>query len=84
VAEAEADRLEALAVPELAAEILPAFGPDGPGEGDKEIGTFEVGMFLMRDSLNTSTVDGPKSPPYQGFSAHQHGDRAKGWGGAGD
>jgi hypothetical protein len=48
-AEAEVDRLVGLPVPELAAEVLPAFGPDGPGKGTKEIGTLQVGMFLMRD-----------------------------------
>jgi hypothetical protein len=48
-AKAEADRLVALPVPDLAAEVLPAFGADGPGKGDKEIGTFQVAMFLMKD-----------------------------------
>jgi hypothetical protein len=48
-AKAEADRLLALPVPELAAEILPAFGPDGPGKDEKEIGALQVGMFLMAD-----------------------------------
>lgn len=49
-AEAEADRLAALPVADLAAVILPAFGPDGPGRGgDKEIGALQVGMYLMRD-----------------------------------
>ncbi len=48
-AKAEADRLLALPVAEVAAEILPAFGPEGPGKGDKEIGSLQVGMFLMRD-----------------------------------
>jgi hypothetical protein len=33
----------------VAAEILPAFGPDGPGKGGKEIGAMQLGMFLMRD-----------------------------------
>jgi hypothetical protein len=45
----ETDRLVALSVPELAAEMLPAFGADGPGKGSKEIGTLQIGMFLMRD-----------------------------------
>jgi hypothetical protein len=48
-AKVEADRLVALSVPELAAEILPAFGPDGPGKGGKETGTLQVGMYLMRE-----------------------------------
>ncbi|HWH19612.1 MAG TPA: hypothetical protein VN671_03700 [Solirubrobacterales bacterium] len=53
-AKAEADRLVALPVPDLAAEILPAFGPDGPGKGDKEIGTLGIGMFLLRDHPQSS------------------------------
>jgi hypothetical protein len=48
-AKTEADRLVGLPVPELAAEVLPAFGSDGPGKGDKEIGTLQIGMFLMDD-----------------------------------
>jgi hypothetical protein len=48
-AKTEADRLVRLPVPELAAEVLPAFGPAGPGKGDKEIGTLQIGMFLMDD-----------------------------------
>jgi hypothetical protein len=48
-AKTEADRLVALPVADLATEILPAFGPAGPGKGDKEIGTLQIGMFLMDD-----------------------------------
>src|SRR5262245_7922422 len=45
----EAQRLVSLAVPELAEEMLPAFGADGPGKGSKELGTLQIGMYLMRD-----------------------------------
>lgn len=53
-AKAEGDRLAGLPVADLAADLaaamLPAFGPDGPGKGgDKEIGTLQVGIYLMRD-----------------------------------
>jgi hypothetical protein len=48
-AKTESDRLASLPVPDLAAEILPAFGPEGPGKGEKEIGTLQIGMFLMDD-----------------------------------
>ncbi|MGA8747017.1 MAG: hypothetical protein WB507_14300 [Solirubrobacterales bacterium] len=49
-AEAQADRLAALPVADLAAVILPAFGPEGPGKGgDKDIGALQVGIYLMRD-----------------------------------
>jgi hypothetical protein len=48
-ARGEVERLVGLPVAELAAEVLPAFGPGGPGKGGKEIGTLQVGMFLMRD-----------------------------------
>jgi hypothetical protein len=49
-AKEEVDRLIGLPVAELAAEVLPAFGPEGPGkDGAKSIGTFQIAMFLMRD-----------------------------------
>jgi hypothetical protein len=49
-AKEEADRLAGLPVAEIAAEILAAFGPDGPGKNaTKSIGTFQIGLWLMRD-----------------------------------
>jgi hypothetical protein len=48
-AQAEAARLVGLPAASLAAEVLPAFGPDGPGNGEKGIGTLTVAMFLMAD-----------------------------------
>jgi hypothetical protein len=49
-AKEEADRIAGLPVAEVAVEILPAFGPEGPGKGGtKSIGTFQIGMFMMRD-----------------------------------
>src|ERR1700742_5302519 len=48
-AQDEADRLVSLPVADLAAEMLPAFGPDGPRKGSKELGTLQIGMYLMRD-----------------------------------
>jgi hypothetical protein len=72
-AKAEADRLAALPVPELAVEILPAFGPDGPGKGEKEIGTLQVGMFLMDDFPRGNQFVKPLVEPIrEGFQALQN------------
>jgi hypothetical protein len=69
-AKGEADRLVGLPVSELAAAILPAFGPDGPGKGDKEIGTLQVGMFLMRDfPRGNQYVKQLVQPIHEGFQA---------------
>jgi hypothetical protein len=48
-AQAEATRLVGLPLEDLAAEILPAFGPDGPGKAEKSINVLQIGSFLMRD-----------------------------------
>jgi hypothetical protein len=47
---AEVERLVALPVPDLAAEIMPAFGPDGPkGHGPNHgINRLQVVIYLMR------------------------------------
>ncbi len=47
-AQAEADRLLALPLEDFAAEMLPAFGPDGPGKGEKSLNILQIGSFLMR------------------------------------
>lgn len=49
-ANAEVDRLLGLPVPELAAEVMPAFGPDGPrGHGPNGgINILQVMIFMMR------------------------------------
>jgi hypothetical protein len=48
-AEAEAGRLASLTATELAAEIMPAFGPDGPGRGQvPELNFLQVATWLMR------------------------------------
>jgi hypothetical protein len=48
-AKEEADRLAALPPADLAVEILPAFGPEGPGKGKNSIGTFQIGLYLLRN-----------------------------------
>ncbi len=48
-AKGEADRLLGLPIDDLAAEILPAFGPEGPGKGEKSINILQVGSFMMRN-----------------------------------
>jgi hypothetical protein len=46
---AEASRLASLTASELAAEIMPAFGPEGPGRGQPpELNFIQVANWLMR------------------------------------
>jgi hypothetical protein len=48
-ARAEAARLASLPAPELAAEIMPAFGPNGPDQGDPpELNFLQIADWLMR------------------------------------
>jgi hypothetical protein len=48
-AEAEASRLASLTATELAAEIMPVFGPEGPGRGEApELNFLQVATWLMR------------------------------------
>ena len=47
-AQAEAERLSSLPVPELAAEVLRAYGPDGPNPGEA-INLLRVLSWLMDD-----------------------------------
>lgn len=69
-ARAEADRLTGLPVPRLAAEILPAFGPGGPGKDGKEIGTLQVAMYLLADFPRGSKfVKQLVDPIREGFQA---------------
>ncbi len=46
-AEAEAERLQSLPVAELAAEVMPAFGPEGARPGN-EINILQILSWLMR------------------------------------
>jgi hypothetical protein len=55
-AEAEANRLGALPAGELAAELMPAFGPDGPGRGRRH----EVNLLQLSNWLLRSFPGGPK------------------------
>ncbi len=51
-ARAEATRLNELTVPAIAAELMPAFGPDGPrpaGIGASAINSLQIANWLMRD-----------------------------------
>lgn len=49
-AQAEAVRLASLSAAELAVEVMPAFGPGGPGRGElPELNFIQVGSWLMRD-----------------------------------
>jgi hypothetical protein len=46
-ARVEAERLKALSVEDLAQEVMPAFGPEGPRAG-KEINSLQISNWLMR------------------------------------
>ena len=62
-AQAESDRLGGLSAKELAVEVMPAFGAEGPGKDGKEIGTLQVGIFLMRDRPRGSAYLKPLVDP---------------------
>ena len=48
-AAAEAERLAGLPVADLAAELMPAFGADGPGRGGRhEVNLLQLANWLMR------------------------------------
>ena len=50
-AKSEADRLAALTPAQLAVEVMPAFGPDGPKASQRYgINVFQVGMALMKNT----------------------------------
>jgi hypothetical protein len=53
-ARTEVERLNALPVADLAAELMPAFGPDGPRSG-KEINSLQASIWLMRSHPTRST-----------------------------
>ena len=56
--EAEVKRLSALPVLDLAEEIMPAFGPDGPGKGEVGLVDGNVINYLL-----ASYPGRPKEPP---------------------
>ncbi len=63
-ATAEADRLCSLSVADLAVEIMPAFGPDGPRPGgEKGLNTLQVVGYPMRSYPHAARyarqLDGP-------------------------
>jgi hypothetical protein len=62
-AQAESDRLAGLSAKELAVEVMPAFGAEGPGKGGNEIGTLQVGIFLMKDRPRGSAYLKPLVDP---------------------
>jgi hypothetical protein len=78
-AKVEADRLADLPVADLAAAILPAFGPDGPAKGgDKDIGALQVGMYLMRDfPRGNQFIKGLLEPLKEGIQALENAGLVK-------
>ncbi len=48
-AQAAADRFVNLSAADLAAEVFPVFGPDGPGKGTNSIGLIRICRYLMRE-----------------------------------
>lgn len=49
-AQEEIDRLKALPIPDLAVQLLPALGPEGPGAG-RSMRVQELCEYLLRDVL---------------------------------
>lgn len=73
-ARAEVDRLIALPVPELAAEVMPAFGPDGARPGH-EVGVLQVGNWLLRDHpRGTKYLKELLDPMREAIQALEHAD----------
>ncbi len=54
-AKAEAERLVSLPALELAVEIMPAFGSEGPGRGNPpELNLLQLGTWLMRSQRRSA------------------------------
>jgi hypothetical protein len=61
--EAELARLSALSAPELAAEIMPAFGPDGP-RSSGGLNAVQIAQWLMASYARSPGLK-PLLPPIQ-------------------
>jgi hypothetical protein len=74
-ASAEAQRVIGLPIDQLAAEILPAFGPDGPGHGNKSINILQVGIFLMQSfPRGNSQIKSLRDPIREGIQRLEHAE----------
>jgi hypothetical protein len=82
-ARAEVERLNALPVEDLAREIMPAFGPDGPRAG-KEINALQISNWLMRSygggakhlrELHTPVCEGVQALEHAGLVQVFSGER---------
>jgi hypothetical protein len=73
-AQAESDRLVALPVPALAAEIMPAFGPDGlQTRTGHQQGAMQVTSWLMADVSDKVRYRQPVlGPVIEGLTALEH------------
>jgi hypothetical protein len=73
-AKAEADRLMALPVADLAAEMMDAFGPSGPGRGSRhEVNTLQVANWLMKAyPRGTKYLRDLEQPVREGVQALEH------------
>jgi hypothetical protein len=76
-AKAEADRLVALPVHDLAAEMMGAWGPDGPGKGEsgKSLNILQVASWLMSSYPRGAQYCRPLLDPIrEGFQALEHAE----------
>ena len=76
-AKAEADRLGALAPPDMAVELMPAFGPDGPkGRGPSGgINILQVGIALLEKIPHgTSFMRQLQEPIREGLQVLEHAE----------
>jgi hypothetical protein len=73
-AKAEAERLVALPLAELAPEVLPAYGPDGAKPGDT-INILQVMSWMMRDYPGgTKQLKELQGPVREAIGALEHAD----------
>jgi hypothetical protein len=81
-AKAEAGRLGALSVAELAAEMMPAFGADGPGRGSRhEVNVLQVANWLMSPyPRGTKFLGELEQPVREGIQALEHAGLVQRWG----
>jgi hypothetical protein len=81
-AEAEVERLNALPVATLAAEIMPAFGPDGPrSAGGRGINILQVANWLIASyPRGTKYLQQLQTPVREGVQALEHAGLVQRWG----
>jgi hypothetical protein len=82
-AKAQADRLAGLPLPDLAAELMPAFGPGGPKAvgGGNSINMLQVANWLLTDyPRGTKYVSQLTTPVREGLALLEHAGLLERWG----